>query len=52
MLRYNPIVYLLVEIRTAAGPSSAVQRVLSGGPYTISLQALIGEHFPIPGPTP
>jgi hypothetical protein len=26
----------LVEIRTVAGPSSVVQCVLSGGPYTVS----------------
>ena len=33
--RVEPIQLRRVDIRTAAGPSSAVQWVLIGGPYTV-----------------
>ena len=40
-----------VEMRTAAGPSSVVQWVLSGGPYTVSSQVR-QHHMVCPPPWP
>jgi hypothetical protein len=42
----------LVEIRTAAGPSSAVQCVLSGGPYTVASQVRQCQLVCPPPPCP
>ena len=38
-----------LEMRTVAGPSSAVQWVLSGGPYTVSSQV---RHVQVVWPPP
>ena len=31
-------IYVMLDMRTVAGPSSVVQCVLSGGPFTVSSQ--------------